>query len=48
MVWVQDEHVMVVINNALPRLGKVANDVNEGAESAWRIEPGLSKSYGLK
>jgi hypothetical protein len=42
MIWVQDKHVVVVVDNALAGGGEVSNDVNKGVYCAWRVEPGLS------
>jgi len=42
MVWVQDEHIVVVIDYALASVREFADDMNKGAYCARRIKPSLS------
>lgn len=48
MVRVQNEHVLVVINNALSIFREFANDMYKRSWCTWRIVPDLSKGYSFE
>lgn len=48
MIGVENEHVVVIVDDALSRLRELSDDVHEGSRSTWRIVPRLPKSNGFE
>ena len=48
MVGMKNEHVVMVVHDALAGFGEFANDVYERLGCAGRVVPRLSQSYGLE
>lgn len=44
----KNEHVVVIVDDALAILGEFSNNMDEGLGSAWRVEPGLAQGDGLE
>ena len=42
VVWMQDEHIVVIVDDALTSTVEVSNQMDVGSSGAWAVEPGLS------
>jgi hypothetical protein len=48
MVGMKNEHVAMVVDDAMARLGEFSNNVYERPGRARRIVPGLAQSYSFE